>query len=302
MSWKRCFCAGIVCALMAAPAMAQPALSVVNVGLNSAGDWVWEVRADPDESLFTDFQDEPDRGVGGSVDVEIGFAETAGTGADLLSVEKDGTNFPNDNPGMSPFSFGNPPDLGITIGTGANDDSFFAALGSRFFEDGETDGTSPMLLTITILGPSTGVGGSLTTTLETSGVYEASGTTGIVNTGGSQGLIGQDGMEFVTNTVYSRSAFPGDVGLDDFVSSADAAILGLNWLMSVSTKWRAADFNNDGMVSSADAALVGLNWLMGPGSGSGSGGGLANVGVPEPSSLLLVLLGVVFARFLVRRE
>lgn len=103
-----------------------PTLSIVDIGFDVSGNRVWSVLVDPVDSLFTNTPDLPDRGTGASLAAEIGFEVTAGT---LVSVAKNATNFPSDNPGNNPFGFGGSP----SVGTTAQGNRIFAALGSDFF-------------------------------------------------------------------------------------------------------------------------------------------------------------------------
>lgn len=124
-------------------AQADPTASVSLLGFNGEGNRLWIVEIDPDESLFTDFPDVPDRGVGDSLAVELAFDID---GSPLGDVEVETTNWPFENPGSNPFT------ETVTEGLWTDEDEglivLFAAFGSKFL-------TSPdpiELMTIETLG------------------------------------------------------------------------------------------------------------------------------------------------------
>jgi hypothetical protein len=155
-----------------------PTLSIVDLGLDVSFNRVWSVRIDPDDTLFTDPPDSPDRGVGGSVAAEIAFEVVTGT---LLSVSTNAVDFSLDNPGNSPFGFNSSPDYGVsTFGN-----QIFAALGSEYFGSfnyGATAGGPHEMLRITTLG-------ARKTKIMWSGVYGPNG---------DQGRLAQAGINFDT--------------------------------------------------------------------------------------------------------
>ncbi len=81
------------------------------------------------------------------------------------------------------------------------------------------------------------------------------------------------------------TALDGDANLDGIVNGQDIALTASNWL---STGANLADLNFDGIVNGQDFAIVASNWLSAAG-GSGS----AATAVPEPSTLLLMVLGAL---------
>ena len=82
--------------------------------------------------------------------------------------------------------------------------------------------------------------------------------------------------------------YEGDANGDGAVGPSDLSALKLAWLTTGAT-WQAGDFNYDGQVGPADLTLQKLNWLeVVPG---GAGGG-----VPEPTSLALLAMGVMAVR------
>src|SRR5262245_19186202 len=75
----------VLCALAAHVVQAAPALSVVPLGPNPGNgtrDWLVKVAADP--ALFSDPPDNPDRGLGGSMALEMAFS--VDDPVDLLNV------------------------------------------------------------------------------------------------------------------------------------------------------------------------------------------------------------------------
>jgi len=83
---------------------------------------------------------------------------------------------------------------------------------------------------------------------------------------------------------------PGDANLDGVVDAADAARLAENWLRQGDATWRMGDFNGDRNVDDLDASILAANWVY-------AGGGAA---VPEPSAVVLVLIGLVGLRVALR--
>jgi VCBS repeat-containing protein len=80
---------------------------------------------------------------------------------------------------------------------------------------------------------------------------------------------------------------PGDATGDGLVNQADAAVLATHWGHGGET-WSTGDFNGDGVVGPADASILAANW----GASAGEAGGTS---VPEPSSLVLLVLAAVAA-------
>jgi hypothetical protein len=87
---------------------------------------------------------------------------------------------------------------------------------------------------------------------------------------------------------------PGDANGDGRVDQADAAAVAANWGesgMSVSE----GDFDGDGVVGPSDAAILAANWGYGTDSAESSD-------VPEPSSLALLIVGLVAVGTAARRR
>ena len=90
---------------------------------------------------------------------------------------------------------------------------------------------------------------------------------------------------------FADPYLPGDANLDGSVDAADLNHLAPSWLQDVA-RWSAGDFTADGRVNAADLNELAANWQGRVNATE------ANQSVPEPSSivlLLLVLLG--FVRF-----
>ncbi|MCC6682478.1 MAG: PEP-CTERM sorting domain-containing protein, partial [Phycisphaeraceae bacterium] len=66
--------------------------------------------------------------------------------------------------------------------------------------------------------------------------------------------------------------------------------LGDNW-QSTTANWSQADFTGDNVVNLSDLQILGDNWGFGVGPDLSFDEALAVVGVPEPTSLVLLGLG-----------
>ena len=124
---------------------------------------------------------------------------------------------------------------------------------------------------------------------------------GLTNSGQWDGLaISQDGTrlfvgDFGTDRIYefilATSNLEGDLDGDGFVGSGDLDIVRSNWGQSV-TGAENGDPSGDGVVGSADLDVVRANW----------GAGTQPASVPEPSTLFLLLGGMIAAISLRRRK
>ncbi len=85
-----------------------------------------------------------------------------------------------------------------------------------------------------------------------------------------------------------QGTIDGDVDFDGSVNSTDLNTIGLNWRSTTATSWSQGDFNGDGSVDSTDLNTIGLNWRKTAAAQA------STAPVPEPSTLLLTILGLVF--------
>lgn len=78
---------------------------------------------------------------------------------------------------------------------------------------------------------------------------------------------------------------------------ADLNVVGINWQKSPAT-FAEGDLNGDGKVDVGDLNIVGLNWqtMCGPAAAHPA----EAAAVPEPSAMVLILLGASFV--IVRRR
>lgn len=113
-------CALLLISLYSTTAIAQPSLSVIDVGVNGNSNREWLVRISPDADLF------PLETGQGSIAAELAFEVTTGS---LVSVTKDASSWPFDNPGNDPFT--GSVSVGVNVDTNAG--TLFAALGSNLF-------------------------------------------------------------------------------------------------------------------------------------------------------------------------
>jgi len=259
--WKRLTYASLLCAV-AVPVMAQPELRVTDAGLNG-GNQLWLVEVKPDQGLL---------GAGGSVAVELDFTATS---AVVAATADSSWNNAGANPGNNPFT-GTVTEGIVTAGS-----TVFAALGSDTF--------TPLL-------PSDGDGNS-------SGVVDLA-----------------DFSTLGTNWLQNVAGGPadGDYNSSGTVDLADFSTLGTNWLRDQFEAILTIETTGAGGTLSWGGALIDLP--PGPGGedfdytttriaqgtanfdgatgslalGIGSGLGVANV--PEPSSIvLLVMAGLLLA-------
>jgi hypothetical protein len=80
----------------------------------------------------------------------------------------------------------------------------------------------------------------------------------------------------------SAPPLPGDANDDGQVDASDATILAGNWQANNAT-WEMGDFNDDGNINASDATILAGNWQAGTNS----------TAVPEPSSMALLLFGLI---------
>ena len=109
--------------------------------------------------------------------------------------------------------------------------------------------------------------------------------------------------ELVTsiNDGWLRITYPGDANLDGQVGFSDFQALLDNWGTATGGSWFKADFSGDGAVGFPDFQALLDNWgeIAGPGPSAPSA---AVFGVPEPSSVVLAVLGLLGILLLLRRR
>jgi hypothetical protein len=284
MSWKSLVCAGLLC-VVASPALAQnPTLSVTllrDVGglpvLDATGDWQWVVSVTPESDFFANSgaMGTPPNTVGGSVATELGFTAT---GRNLLNIAANATNFPANNPGTAIPG-------GFPAGPGAvrSGNQAVVFLGSTFL----TAESLQQAAIITTDGPIEAAGDVPGSVLTWSGAYAGNGR------------IAQNGTNY-DMFAGAKTADPksGDTNLNGTVNSTDLGIL-LNNINQAGKFWQHGDFNGNGIPNSTDVGILlnNINQMQQveipfPGGGSG---GLAASGVPEPTSIVLLLIGSLLA-------
>jgi hypothetical protein len=294
MSWKSIVITGLLC-VVASPALAAPALGTKLLGLDTAGNWVWQVNVTPDAALFSD---NPPNGVGGSVALEVGVTAS---NRNLISAGANTTNFPSANPGVADaaWTFHTAADLGVEANVATN--QVFAALGSTYF----TTAGAKEAFRIHTQRP-TNV--ATTTTLTLSGGYTGNGR------------LAQAGTNFDTVTgVVNGTVRPGNARLEPTIGGASFALLLASYEVTpgaANKTWANGDFNGDAHTNASDFAILLANYngvdpywtangigtiglATSPGAGSGGIGGAA---VPEPTSLVLLALGSMTAAFYRRKS
>lgn len=108
-----------------------------------------------------------------------------------------------------------------------------------------------------------------------------------------EGATGTD-MTYEGNPAFYNGAFddaaaltfrgapkPGDANIDGKVDALDAEALAANWLAG-NADWAMGDFSGDNVVDDVDAAMMAANWHYGVSP---------NAAVPEPSALIMLMLG-----------
>ena len=227
MSWKSIVITGLLCVL-ASPAWAAPSASAKVLGLDTAGNWVWQVNVTPDALLFADSGPlgTPPNTVGGSVALEI--AATA-SNRNLVSAAKNAANFTADNPAtvVPGFAFWGAADSGVKTNVATN--QLVAGLGSTFL----TSGTATEAFRVHTLRPTST---ALTTTLALSGAYA-----------GSTGRLAQAGVnnDVVTGTL-NQAVRGGNANLSPFVDVGDLGILATNFTLA-GKRWQDGDFTGNGI-------------------------------------------------------
>ena len=107
MSWKSIVIAGLLCVL-AAPVFALEANPITSklLGLDTAGNWVWEISVDPDQTTFTNPVEVTRPRIVATVARWRSSWALRTTGRGVVSAAKNATNFPSDNKGNGPAGWG----------------------------------------------------------------------------------------------------------------------------------------------------------------------------------------------------
>lgn len=313
--------------MMSTDVLADPTLTVSDLGLNVSSNREWSVEVAPEFELFTPTVE----GMGGSLQVELAFEVT---GSSLVGATKNGEVWPLDSIGNNPFTGGHT----FAIQTDSVEGTVYASLGSGIL----TSGSSVEVFTIETLGAETttlkwgghtllpgspfqyvgsrisqaginfdGFQGSLSS--------GAGGVTGDFNADGSFDCLDIDGLMAeivsVSNDVgfdlnsdgvvdlVDRDAWlaeagtanglveaylPGDATLDGTVNASDLNLVGLSWLGDHS-EWCLGNFDAEGVINAGDLNLLGLNWQRSVPSAATAN----SVVVPEPGTAMLLALGLV---------
>ena len=99
-----------------------------------------------------------------------------------------------------------------------------------------------------------------------------------------------------SDTLSLFTTYPGDTNFDFKVDAADLNILALNWQQTI-TGWEEADFDGNGVVNAGDLNLLAINWQSGVNNSLISfedawAMALANIVIPEPSSLIVLVVAM----------
>ena len=276
MSWTKFTCLLAICALMAAPAMADPSASLV--GEYDGSQFNWTLSFTPDATLFADYGTGEGTGgaLGVSFQIEIpdgelvdgssaidltNFQETI-DGTDIITSSVDPYAGTNTDGVIEYGSVSSDSSLGFT---GSTVDAIMVSLGSKFF---------------------TAAGDYTALTFSTTG-----------DTVGYGGLLAQDGILTIAADYVTVETTPppaGDFNGDGKVDGDDLSLLLGNWGATVPptpSGWTGAAPTAPAIDADELSALLGT-WGVGVGS-------LSATSVPEPTSIALVALfglGLVAAR------
>ncbi len=99
------------------------------------------------------------------------------------------------------------------------------------------------------------------------------------------GLVTGEDRRILIQDLFGASF--GDSNLDGTVDAGDLNSLALNWQSPTTTNWAKGDFTGDGHTNAADLNVLALNWQ------SGQQAAISAASVPEPTSALLLAVGLM---------
>jgi hypothetical protein len=325
----------LVSLILSGLAVADPTLSVLDMGLNGNSNREWLVQITPDTNLFSNTVN----GTGGSVEFELGFEVSGG---DILDAVINTTDFPFENPGNNPFTssvtFGNQIDLAA--------DTLFTSYGSDFFTTGvavdvltiETAGSG--LTTLSWGGHTINAGGGYTGSRISQGGINFDGIMGSL-TAGDGGLLcdfDDDGLCNISdiNLMFQEGPInngitvtPGTNEQFDLDSDGDIDLDDRDqWLSIAATEngfgspYKQGDANLDGFVDVSDFNSWNSNkfqTILDWSSGNFNGDSSVDVSdfnawnsnkftsadaavVPEPGTMLLGMMATLAIVFSIRRR
>jgi hypothetical protein len=290
MSVKIIAAAGLLC-ILASSAPATPTVSVTNGGLNASGNWIWNVAISNTDPV-------PDP-AGTVLAAELGFRETT---SKLVSVANSSAgandNFDTVIPGNAIYGWeipgvdtnGLPAGIetncasGCTVNvSGTSSNSVFSALRSMPFT---TVGPHNYIQIIT-KGP-TAIGSASNLALRTSSISMSGAYSG-------NGRVAESTATSVVNYdtfmgTFSRAATAGDTNLVGGVDLNDFNKVVSN--LGMPGTWSDGNFhgNGTGVTDLDDFKTVLIN--LGAPSGD-AGAGLGGGEVPEPTTITIVLSGLI---------
>jgi hypothetical protein len=321
MSWKSFVTAGLLC-VVASPVLAAPSVTIVPGGtnanghLNAAGDWVWNVRL-AQCNPAVDVDDGGPLPAGSPLGAELGFRELLGEVLTAANIN-DGFDF-NTNPGNGIFGWevltdtdgdGNthngtpcvpapctvgsanadPDDEPVGVQASTALDEVFSALGSV---DYLTDNDGKGYIQIVIDGPKSS---SLATRLQMLGDYGGNGRIAELNDAFNPANPTGPGNPFsINHDTYAgqveRTAQDGDADLNGTTNFLDLQSLLAKY--NQAGVWYEGDSTGDGTVNFLDlqALLAKYNQSYTVLVDGGIPGGGSSGAVPEPTAVVLALLG-----------
>jgi hypothetical protein len=283
MSWKSIVITGLLCVLTV-PAWAAPTIKVVDGGLVAAGTHrIFNVFVTPDPALYSVDTGAPVGPDASSMAVELGFSVQGSTivAATSNSIWEDDLIAPIGNNGNNPFSLMETE--GIVIGGGGA--NVFAALGSSANASGLLQGQT-QVLTIEL---SSKIG-----LLNLTGIYNATG-----QAGGTLSVLAQNGVSY---GLGGQFGIIGDFDTDGDVDGQDLGPFA-GQFGCTNCQGSFANFDGDLDVDGGDLGAFSARFgLTAPGSPFPGGGAGSVAAVPEPTTGLLLMLGMATVGSLARRR